>query len=74
MSEIPTTESIAQFVEEVRAEYHKMAEAFKGPNSLFAITHEGVSFLAEYQNIKDQLEAQGFEVPVLVEGVEVSLS
>lgn len=74
MSVEPTEETIAEFVKEAREMWAEDLEASGESQNLYMITKPALRFLAEYQNVKEQLEAKGFEVPNLIEGLQVTFS
>jgi len=72
-----TQEIVNEIFEQGKSEWDKRLKESGLTQSMFISTnHEGfpVEFLAHYQMAKDGAEAQGFTMPVLVEGVEVKLS
>lgn len=74
MSVEPTKETIEEFVTEARKMWAEELTESGESQHMFAMSKDGIRFLAEYQNIKDQLEERGFEVPQLVDGLSVELS
>ena len=72
-----TQEIVNEIFEQGKSEWDKRLKESGLTQSMFISTnHEGfpVEFLAHYQMAKEGAEAQGFTMPVLVEGVEVKLS
>tara|TARA_R110002049_G_scaffold101556_10_gene246503 strand:- start:9533 stop:9748 length:216 start_codon:yes stop_codon:yes gene_type:complete len=56
------------------AEWNRMKGEFDGSDVLFTMSHEAIQFLAEYEQVKEFLAENGFDIPPLVEGIQVTLS
>lgn len=70
----PSVETIAEFVKEAREAWAEDLKASGESQNLYMITKPALRFLAEYQNIKEQLEDKGFEVPNLIDGMKVTFT
>lgn len=56
------------------AEWNRMKAEFSGSDVLFTVSHEAAQFLGEYQQVKEYLAEEGFEIPNLVDNISVTLS
>ena len=55
-------------------EWNRMKCEFDGSDVLFTMSHEAIQFLAEYEQVREYVAEHGFDIPPLVEGIQVNLN
>lgn len=53
------------------AEWKRMLKSSGKTELMFKVSKEAVQFLGEYQQVKEYLAEHGFEIPPLLDGVQV---
>ena len=69
-----TQDQIDVAYQETLKEWTRMKEDFDGSYVLFAISHDAIQFLAQFEMIRRQVIGLGFSMPRLDEKISVSLT
>lgn len=69
-----TQELVDQMVLEAKLKWSEMKRDFEGAEPLFILNKEVGQFLCEYENVKVNLVAMGFDVPNIDDKIQVTIS